>query len=296
VFLLVFGAVTLSAWELLRPKENVISRRILEGTPELTRERRLAGSFTSRTVRPMFKRFGSRLSRLLPQNFVATISRMLEMANEPWSLSGFLAAWAVVAFGGIGFFAWIVANSSMTPLQVFVLAFGVLPLPLMLPYVALRRRVKNRQASIVRALPDAMDLLVTCVEAGMGVDAAFALVTERTSGPLSDTFSLYLRQVALGRSRRDALAFVAERTGVQDLVSLAASIVQGEELGTSMGDVLRRQSEDLRALRAQRARERAQRAPVLMTIPLVLCFMPAMGAIIVVPSIINLVEFVGDLG
>ena len=296
VFLLVFGAVTLSAWEFLRPKEDVIGRRILGDAPTLTRERRLSGSFNSRTIRPVFRRFGGRLSRLLPQNFVRTIDRMLEMANEPWSLPGFLSAWAVVAAGSIGFFVWLVSNSnSMTALQVFVLAFGVLPLPVMLPYVVLRRRVKNRQASIVRALPDAMDLLVTCVEAGMAVDAAFGLVTERTAGPLSDTFALYLRQVGLGRSRREALAFVADRTGVQDLVGLAASIVQGEELGTSMGDVLRRQSEDLRALRAQRARERAQRAPVLMTIPLVLCFMPAMGAIIVVPSIINLVEFVQDL-
>lgn len=297
VFLVVFGAVSLVSWELLRPKEDVIGRRIMGDGPALTRERRLSGSFWSRTVRPAVQRFGRRISALLPQNFVRNTSRMLEMADEPWSLSGFLTTWAVVVVGSIALFAWVVSsNDSITALQVFVLAFGLLPLPVMLPYVVLRRRVKNRQARIVRALPDAMDLLVTCVEAGMGVDAAFGLVTERTAGPLSETFALYLRQVGLGRSRREALAFVSDRTGVQDLVNLSASIVQGEELGTSMGDVLRRQSEDLRALRAQRARERAQRAPVLMTIPLVLFFMPAMGAVIVVPSILNLVDFVGELG
>ena len=296
VFLLVFGAVTLAAWEILRPKEDVIGRRIMGDSPALTRDRRLEGSFSSRTIRPAFQRLGKRISSLLPQNFVRSIARMLEMADEPWSLPGFMVTWAVVSVTSVGLFAWMVSSASMTPLQMFVLAFGVLPLPLLLPYVVLRRRVKNRQASIIRALPDAMDLLVTCVEAGMAVDAAFGLVVERTAGPLSDTFALYLRQVGLGRSRREALAFVSERTGVPDLVGLSAAIVQGEELGTSMGDVLRRQSEDLRALRAQRARERAQRAPVLMTIPLVLCFMPAMGAIIVVPSIINLVNFVEELG
>jgi tight adherence protein C len=297
VFLFVFGAVSLAAWEVLRPKENVIGRRILGDGPALTRERRLSGSFASRTLRPNLQRFGGKIRGLLPQNFVRTLDRMLEMADEPWSLPGFLATWALVAVGSVVFYLWIIAgNDSITFVQTIVLAIGLLPLPVMLPYVVLRRRVKNRQARIVRALPDAMDLLVTCVEAGMGVDAAFGLVTERTTGPLSETFALYLRQIGLGRSRRESLAYVAERTGVSDLVSLAGSIVQGEELGTSMGDVLRRQSEDLRALRAQRARERAQRAPVLMTIPLVLFFMPAMGAIIVVPSIINLVNFVSGLG
>lgn len=297
VFLLVFGAVSLATWELLRPKEDVIGRRIMGESPAFTRERRLSGSFSSRTLRPAVQRLGRRISGLLPQNFVRTMNRMLEMADEPWSLSGFLTTWAIVVVVSVALFGWVVSSSdSITALQVFVLAFGLLPLPVMLPYVVLRRRVKNRQARIVRALPDAMDLLVTSVEAGMGVDAAFGLVTERTAGPLSETFALYLRQVGLGRSRREALAFVSERTGVQDLLNLSASIVQGEELGTSMGDVLRRQSEDLRALRAQRARERAQRAPVLMTIPLVLFFMPAMGAVIVVPSILNLVDFVGELG
>jgi tight adherence protein C len=297
VFLFVFGTVSLFAWELLRPKENVVSRRLLSDGPVLTRERRLSGSFASRNVSPMLRRTGQRIGNVLPQNFVRSVDHMLEMANEPWSLPGFLLSWALVAVGGMGLFAWVITSSdSITPLQVIVLAIGLLPFPLLIPYSVLRRRVKNRQGRIVRALPDAMDLLVTCVEAGMGVDAAFGLVTERTAGPLSETFALYLRQVGLGRSRRDALAYVAHRTGVQDLVGLASSIIQGEELGTSMGDVLRRQSEDLRALRAQRARERAQRAPVLMTLPLVMFFLPAMGAVIVVPSIIHLVDFVQGLG
>lgn len=296
VFMVVFGAVSLLTWELLRPKERVIERRLAINEPVHTRERQLSGSFLSRNVRPWVQRGGRRLSALLPQNFVRRIDSLLHMADEPWSLSGFLATWALVAAASVGLFAWFVASrDGITAVQVFVLAVGVLPLPVMMPYVVLRRRVRKRQQSIVRALPDAMDLMVTCVEAGMGVDAAFALVTERTTGPLSETLALYLRQVALGRSRRDALAFVAQRTGVQDLIGLSNAIIQGEELGTSMGDVMRRQSEDLRALRAQRARERAQRAPVLMTIPLVLFFLPAMGAVIVVPAILNLVEFVQDL-
>ena len=269
VFLLLFGAVSLFTWEVVRPKADVISRRIMTEWAGTTRDRRLSPSFFTRSVRPTIDRFGQRISKLLPQNFVRSIDRMLVMANEPWSLPGFLVVWVAVAAGGIGVFVWAVSSRpEITGLQAVVLAIGVIPFPVLLPYAVLRRRVKNRQSRIIRALPDALDLMVTCVEAGMGVDAAFGLITERTTGPLAETFALYLRQVGLGRSRRDALAYVAERTGVHDLVGLAASVAQGEELGTSMGDVLRVQAEDLRAMRAQRARERAQRSPVLMTIHL----------------------------
>ena len=83
------------------------------------------------------------------------------------------------------------------------------------PYAALRRRVRKRQQAIVRELPYALDLIVTCVEAGLGVDAAFAAVAERTSGPISQTLYHYLREVGLGRPRRDALADAAERTGLR---------------------------------------------------------------------------------
>jgi tight adherence protein C len=95
----------------------------------------------------------------------------------------------------------------------------------------------------------------------------------------------------LGRARRDALKYAADRTGVQDLITLAAAINQGEELGTTMGDVMRRQAKELRTLRRQRIQEAAQRAPVKMTIPLATCFLPAMAAIVVVPSILNLLNF-----
>jgi tight adherence protein C len=221
---------------------------------------------------------------------------MLHMANDPWTLPGFLATWALVSLSGVVLFLWVVSSRNLTPLQTITLAVAVIPFPVLLPYTVLRRRVKNRQTRIMRALPDALDLLVTSVEAGMGIDAAFAVVTERTTGPLADTFALYLRQVGLGRSRREALSHIAERTGVQDLVGLASAVVQGEELGTTMGDVLRRQAEDLRVLRAQRARERAQRAPVLMTIPLVIFFLPAMGLVVVVPTIINATDFISGIG
>src|SRR5439155_23900901 len=97
------------------------------------------------------------------------------------------------------------------------------------PYAMLRRRSNARRKAITRALPDALDLLVTGVEAGLGVDAAFVMVTEKTGGPLSETFASYLRQIGLGRSRRDAFIDIANRSGVTDLIRVAAAVAQAEQ-------------------------------------------------------------------
>ena len=156
--------------------------------------------------------------------------------------------------------------------------------------------MRRRQRSITHELPYALDLIVTCVEAGLGVDAAFAAVTERTSGPISQTLSHYLREVGLGRPRRDALVSAADRTGVIDLMRISAAVAQAEEMGTTLGDVLRVQAEELRLIRRQRAQEAAQRAPVWMTIPLIFCFLPAMGVVVIVPSLITFLNLLFSFG
>jgi tight adherence protein C len=163
------------------------------------------------------------------------------------------------------------------------------------PYVVLRGRVRRRQQAIALGLPYVLDLLVTCVEAGLSMDAAIATVAEKTRGPLSAILARYLREVGLGRPRRDALLDVAQQTGVNDLIALASAIVQAEQLGVTVGDALRAQARELRITRRQRVQTAAQRAPVLMSIPLSICFMPAMMAVTLVPSLIHLAAFVGNL-
>jgi len=295
IFLTTFGAVSLMAWALLRPKPDVVGQR-LGITPPSTR-RGPRESLLRRIGKGVGGRLGRLAARLLPQNFVRGIEQKLIQANEPWPLAGFLGAWAASALFGLLLVTWIAVNvSDITLLRLFAICVAILPMFAMLPYMVLRRKVINRQRAILRALPDALDLLVTCVEAGMGVDSAFVTVVEKSEGPLADTFSQYLREAGLGISRRQALMRVSERTGVPQLIGLAAAVSQGEELGTPISDVLRVQADELRRDRQERAQTAAQRAPVLMTIPLVLCFMPAMGAVVVVPSVLNLVRFVGSLG
>lgn len=295
--ILAFLAISLWAWVVLHHKPNVVRERMLAGLyHEAYRERRLEGNPLHRLLLPMLTRSGSLLARLLPHNLVRSIDHKLMMANEPMPLPVFLALWiGIITAGVVGFF---LASSAVDsgPTQMVSLGIVFILLPVLIPYTILRRRVRNRQRAIVRALPDALDLLMTSVEAGLGIDSAFALVSDKTRGPLAEAFVRYLRETGLGRPRREALLFVAQRTGVPDFVRIANAVAQSEELGSSLGDVLRIQADELRTVRRQRAQEAAQKAPVKMTIPLALCFLPAMIAVIVVPSVINLVNFVGDIG
>jgi len=297
IFLLVFGAMTLTVLYLGRPHEDVVARRL--GTAPLhdVRVRQLEAGAGERILLPLVRKAGRAVGRLLPHNLVRHVDQMLLSADQPWSLQGFLASWGLAAGFATAIALYIGTTSkSLTPLQATLFAVLLISMGAAMPYMLLRRKAKSRQKAIMLALPNALDLLVTCVEAGIAVDSSFALVTEKMSGPISETFATYLRQVGLGRPRREALTYIAQRSGLPDLINLSAAVNQSEELGTTMGDVLRLQADELRAARRERAQTAAQRAPVLMTIPLSLCFMPAMGAVIVVPSILNFVHFFGTLG
>jgi tight adherence protein C len=292
ISVLVFATVVLSANYLMQPRQEVVRRRILEGAPSETLEPRQASSEGRgrRLIRPLLDGIGNRVSRLLPQNLVASLEHMLVEAGQPISLLNFVTLWSLFAGGSLtlaGLFLVRGAGGLGIVLAVCTAALGVGA-----PYILLRRRARRRRRQIERALPDTLDLLLTSVEAGLGVDAAFALVTEKSQGPVAEVFTEYLKQVGLGRSRRDALSDIADRTGSDGLRRLSATVSQSWEVGASMGDVLRLQASELRVQRRRKAEEVAQRAPFWMTIPLVLCFLPAMACVVVVPSIIRLVDLV----
>jgi tight adherence protein C len=296
--LLAFAAISLAVWELWRPKEDVVSRRI-RSAPHggMAVELELRGSLNQRMFQPTAERIGAAVARVMPTSLVAQVGRLLIQADSTTSVPSFFAMWVGSIVAGILFVQYFVRASSAMPFAVLLSGvFGAIVVFVLGPYLLLRRRARRRRLSITRSLPYALDLLVTCVEAGLGVDAAIAVVADKASGPISEAFSRYLRQVGLGRPRRDALADIAERSGVPDLIRLAAVIAQAEEMGTTVGDVLRVQAAELRLTRRQRAQEAAQRAPALMSIPLSTCFMPAMVAVVVVPSIMSLARFVSQLG
>jgi tight adherence protein C len=173
------------------------------------------------------------------------------------------------------------------------IALVLAALTFFLPNLWLRGRVKERQTAIERALPDAMDLLVTCVEAGLGLDAAIARVSEEMvlaapilAGEMHHTFL----EIQAGVPRADGFRRLAERTGLEDLRALAAMLIQTDLFGTSIARALRIHSESMRIRRAQRAEEKAAMVSVKMTIPLILCILPSLIAIVMGPAVAMIVK------
>ena len=292
--LVIFAAVTLAAWALLQRKDpSVALRAQIQARRDSPRDMTPEGTISQRLFAPFARRVGNLLARLVPQDAIRRLDRMLVMAGEPASLPVYLGIWACATIVGVLIVLYFKALfPDMSTAKLLFLAVPTLSLTIGGPYLVLRAKVRDRQNKIIRALPDGLDLIITCMEVGLGVDAAFAKVADKTTGPLAATFALYLRQVGMGRPRRDALTFVAERAGARDLIRLAAAVTQAELVGASLGDALRMQAVDLRLARRQRAEQAARRAPVLMTIPLVACFVPAMAIIVVTPTLINLMNFI----
>jgi len=161
---------------------------------------------------------------------------------------------------------------------------------LLLPDFALRWKIRKRQEEVTDSLPDALDLLVVCVEAGLGLNAAFVRITEEfhlTSPALSEEFDIVNREMVAGKPRQDALRALSERTGVEEVKSLVAMLIQTEKLGTSLAQSLRVHSDSLRTRRRQRAEESAAKTTIKLVFPLVFLMFPAMFIVILGPGVIQ---------
>jgi tight adherence protein C len=190
---------------------------------------------------------------------------------------------------GIFFAAQLGFSILVVMVLIFVCVAGVA-----LPFVWLRRRVRQRKAAIWKRLSDVFDLITVCVEAGLGLDAALRQVSLKLRGPLADELALTLRQVGMGRPRRESLEDMAHRVDVAEVTSFVNAIVQAEQLGTSVGSVLRAQAVALRVRRRQKGEENARRAPVKMVFPLVLFIMPTFFIVTVGPVVVQLITYLNS--
>ena len=188
-------------------------------------------------------------------------------------------------------------NANLTsPMQFpvdVVLAIWICGFVFFVPNIWLNSKIKERQQTIERALPDAMDLLVTCVEAGLGLDAAIMRVSQelQLSSPLlGDELNHTFLEVQAGVTRADSFRRLAERTGVEDLRSLSAMLIQTEIFGTSVARALRIHSDSMRIKRMQQAEEKAAMVSVKMTIPLVLFILPSLVAVVMGPAIVMITQ------
>jgi tight adherence protein C len=174
-------------------------------------------------------------------------------------------------------------------------ATGLGALGIYLPKVWVDRRVRLRQRAMQEGFPDALDMMVVCVEAGLGLDAAFARVAEQMSKPhpvVAQHFALVSTELRAGASRIDALRNMAKRVGLDDINSFVTVLVQSEQLGSSIAQTLRTYAYEMRQGRILRAEEKAHRLPVLLSIPLVLLILPCMVVAVILPGLITILRTV----
>ena len=156
------------------------------------------------------------------------------------------------------------------------------------PRIMVLGRIKRRQKEIWRSLPDAFDLITASVEAGLGIDAAFTRVIEKVTGPFAEELTRTMREIQMGRSRREAFLDMSDRTGVEELRQLINAVVQAEAMGISIGGVIRVQTGVIRTKRRQKAEEQAFKAPIKMVFPLVFFIFPAIMIVIGGPAVLQL--------
>jgi tight adherence protein C len=156
------------------------------------------------------------------------------------------------------------------------------------PDLWIRSKINGRQKSVRKAMPDALDLLTICVEAGLGFDAAMSKVNEKWDNELSLAFGRVIREIQLGKLRRDALRDMAEHLGIAEMTSFVAAVVQSEMLGVSMAKILRIQSDQMRMKRRQHAEEEAHKAPIKMIFPMGLFIFPSLMIVLLTPAALRL--------
>lgn len=288
--LIAFVFIIASVLFLRRAEEDPLGARIEQYAAReeavSIEEIELSLPITDRLLVPMLRGVGNFVTRFAPQSTLERTAKQLKLAGSPRNMSA-AEFWAIRGFATIGLGVLIFFTMSRSDLTTgrrilyTLLAAGV---GFLLPQLWLRSIIDRRKAAIIKKLPDALDLMTICVDAGLTFDGAMDKVYEKWRDPLSIEFGRVIYEMQLGKSRRQALRDMVERIEVPDVTSFVASVLQADQLGVSIGKVLRIQSEQMRVRRRQRAEEKAQQAPIKMLFPLVFLVFPAMFIVLLGPA------------
>jgi len=265
--------------------EEAIAERLAQFAerPLTLEEIELQKPFRERVLSPLVNGLSTRLAKMMPKQTVDRLRVKLETAGNPMQPGAFLVLQAVAVVVCV-ILAFVLLRG-LPSNQQLLFGIGLALIGIVLPTQWLTGRVKSRQKSILKALPDAIDLLTISVEAGLGFDLAMQRVVEKWDNDLSREFARVLADTRLGKNRRDALRELTGRTGVGDLSTFVAAVIQADQLGVSIAKILRVQSDQMRIRRRQRAEELAHQAPIKMLFPLVFLIFPAMFVVILGPAV-----------
>jgi tight adherence protein C len=282
----IFGSIIL----LRRSEEDPLAARIDEfaAREEIAsiEEIELTLPFTDRIFVPIIRSISEFVVRLTPQTTLERTTRQLELAGNPGNMSA-ANFWAIrgaltLVFAFLGYV--LASNSSEGLGRTLLYILGGAGLGFIVPAMLLRSKIDRRKEAIVKKLPDALDLMTICVDAGLTFNAAMQKVDDKWDDPLAKEFGRVIYEMQLGKSRRQALRDMVDRMEVPDVTSFIAAVLQADQLGVGIGKVLRIQAEQMRIRRRQRAEEKAQQAPVKMLFPMVFLIFPSIFIVLLGPA------------
>lgn len=296
ILLMTFTTIVLVTYGILASvfsDEVVVKKRLKEldsyEIKDLRMAQPIALPFFDRAVLPFYNKLSSIIRRYSSKELFEKVGLKLARAGNPAGIDvdRFLAMKATSSIVAAMISILLLLNG-FSPGKI-LLGIALVVAFYFLPDLWLKNITDHRIMQIRDALPDTLDLLTISVEAGLGFDAALAKVVKNYPGPLAEEFSRVLHEVQIGVTRKDALKNLVERTDVSELRSFITSIIQAEALGVSITNVLRVQASEMRLKRRQKAEEIAQKAPVKIVFPLIICIFPAIFVAIVGPGVIRII-------
>jgi tight adherence protein C len=269
----------------MRTRRNLVHRAANYGREKVAGKE--MPKFRERVMIPLTTQVAKVMFKVNPKASTETVAKKLMAAGlRNASPNGFIASQGIfaLALGFVGLLVFGAIKPSAAP--IFALGMGVLGF--MGPSFVLNSKVRARQAAVASELPDALDLLSVSVEAGLGFDGAVQKLTEHMKGPLIEEFELALGEMRIGEGRQEALKKMADRSASPEMSSFVRAIIQADQLGISLGRILRIQAGDTRLKRQLLAEEKAMKAPIKMLFPTVLFIFPAMFIVVLGPAFLNL--------
>lgn len=276
--------------------KQVISSRLYNLMKKENPNDELSLPLYTRVIKPIINDISRAISNIMPSEIKTKIEKKLIQAGNPLGFS--VNRWILFQLGlivGFPIFTLIVALNGGADIKRIIIIIALeVAMGFFMPRFMLSKKIVERQNQITSQLPDILDLLTVSVEAGLGFDAALSRVVDKVPGQLSSEFFKAIQEMKVGTPRREALRNMTKRVNVPDLTTFIGSVIQADQLGVSIGNVLRIQSQQMRQKRRQRAQEKAMKAPIKMLFPLVFFIFPTIFAVLLGPIVIRLMDVFGN--
>ena len=298
-FILVYCLVQLLFWrkasqtDHMEARLNAVAKLGMDNTAETSE---LSLPFTERFLKPAIQAFVKWLASLMSKTENPRMAAELRLAGINTRPNEYYASRLIVMLLGAVFgfaFGLVIRIGILYSLISMVIGFVAV---IILMRFSLKSRIKKRKLAVQNQLPEVLDLLSVSVEAGLGFDAALQRISERASGPLIDEMNAAYREITLGRPRAEALRNLEQRCGLEEIKTFVAAIIQADQLGISLKNVLKSQAQQMRLLKRQKIEEKAMKAPVKIIMPLVFFVFPVLFIILLGPAVLSIIGMQGVFG